>query len=83
MAEARKAVRNQPNPTEWGTPVLYLRAPTDASSTSRRRCRRTTPATGRTRVDELPPATEDPDFVAAQDQARAGRWDEVVRLLSR
>jgi hypothetical protein len=27
MAEARKAVRNQPNATEWGTPVLYLRAP--------------------------------------------------------
>jgi hypothetical protein len=27
MAEARKAVRNQPNATEWGTPVLYLRSP--------------------------------------------------------
>ncbi|MBA2443967.1 MAG: CHAT domain-containing protein [Nocardioidaceae bacterium] len=27
MAEARKAIRNQPNATEWGTPVLYLRAP--------------------------------------------------------
>ncbi|MEV0800574.1 CHAT domain-containing protein [Kribbella sp. NPDC050281] len=26
MAEARKAVRNEPNPVEWGTPVLYLRA---------------------------------------------------------
>ena len=25
MAEARKAVRHQPNPVEWGTPVLYLR----------------------------------------------------------
>ncbi|MGK5170777.1 tripartite tricarboxylate transporter substrate-binding protein [Geodermatophilus sp. CPCC 205761] len=27
MAEARKAIRHQPNPVEWGTPVLYLRAP--------------------------------------------------------
>jgi hypothetical protein len=27
MAEARKAIRNEPNATEWGTPVLYLRAP--------------------------------------------------------
>lgn len=27
MAEARKAIRLQPNQVEWGTPVLYLRAP--------------------------------------------------------
>jgi len=27
MAEARKAVRNSPNPVEWVTPVLYLRTP--------------------------------------------------------
>ena len=27
MAEARKAIRLQPNEVEWGTPVLYLRAP--------------------------------------------------------
>lgn len=27
MAEARNAVREQPNPVEWATPVLYLRAP--------------------------------------------------------
>jgi YVTN family beta-propeller protein len=27
MAEARKAIRLQPNEIEWGTPVLYLRAP--------------------------------------------------------
>jgi len=27
MAEARNAVRDEPNPVEWGTPVLYLRAP--------------------------------------------------------
>ncbi|MGV1028496.1 MAG: CHAT domain-containing protein [Dermatophilaceae bacterium] len=26
MSEARKAVKNEPNPVEWGTPVLYLRA---------------------------------------------------------
>jgi CHAT domain-containing protein/WD40 domain-containing protein len=26
MAEARNAVRDQPNPLEWATPVLYLRA---------------------------------------------------------
>lgn len=27
VAAARTAVRHQPNPVEWGTPVLYLRAP--------------------------------------------------------
>ncbi|MEX5719451.1 CHAT domain-containing protein [Geodermatophilus maliterrae] len=27
IAEARKAIRLQPNEVEWGTPVLYLRAP--------------------------------------------------------
>jgi YVTN family beta-propeller protein len=27
MAEARKTIRLQPNQVEWGTPVLYLRAP--------------------------------------------------------
>ncbi len=27
MAGARNAVRDQPNPVEWATPVLYLRAP--------------------------------------------------------
>ena len=27
MAAARKALRNSPNPVEWVTPVLYLRAP--------------------------------------------------------
>ena len=27
IAEARKAIRGQPNPVEWATPVLYLRAP--------------------------------------------------------
>ncbi|MGY1615293.1 CHAT domain-containing protein [Geodermatophilus sp. SYSU D00691] len=27
MAEARNAVRGEPNPVEWATPVLYLRAP--------------------------------------------------------
>jgi hypothetical protein len=27
MAEARNAVRDEPNPVEWATPVLYLRAP--------------------------------------------------------
>lgn len=27
VAEARNAVREQPNPVEWATPVLYLRAP--------------------------------------------------------
>lgn len=26
LSEARKAVKNEPNPVEWGTPVLYLRA---------------------------------------------------------
>jgi chaperonin GroL len=26
MAEARKAVRNMPNPVEWATPVLHMRA---------------------------------------------------------
>jgi WD40 repeat protein len=26
-AEARKTVKNSPNPVEWATPVLYLRAP--------------------------------------------------------
>jgi hypothetical protein len=27
LAEARNAIREQPNPVEWATPVLYLRAP--------------------------------------------------------
>jgi len=27
VAEARNAVREEPNPVEWATPVLYLRAP--------------------------------------------------------
>ena len=27
MGEARNAIREQPNPVEWATPVLYLRAP--------------------------------------------------------
>jgi len=27
MSQARNAIRDQPNPVEWATPVLYLRAP--------------------------------------------------------
>src|SRR5579862_1917213 len=27
LAEARGAIRDEGNPTEWGTPVLYLRTP--------------------------------------------------------
>jgi len=27
VSEARNAIRDQPNPVEWATPVLYLRAP--------------------------------------------------------
>ena len=27
LAEARGAIRDEGNPTEWGTPVLYSRAP--------------------------------------------------------
>ena len=82
VAQARKAIRNDGNAVEWATPVLYLRAPDGHIFDVTTPGPSDDPGERPDEMDELPPATEDPDFVAAQDQARAGRWDEVVRLLS-
>jgi hypothetical protein len=68
MADARKSVHNQPNPIEWATPVLYLRADDgrifDVPSAA-----------------TLPSAEENPDYVAAMRAARTGAWSEASRLL--
>ena len=48
LAEARKAIFADENEVEWATPVLFMRVPTAASSTSRRRSTRTGPCRSRT-----------------------------------
>jgi tetratricopeptide (TPR) repeat protein len=86
MAEARKAVRHEPNPVEWGTPVLYLRAPdgrifdvpSDAAATASTQSRIPAP-----RSDKPAEPSTDPDYTAALAAYFTERWDEAVDLLTR
>jgi hypothetical protein len=72
-AQARMAIRNDGNPVEWATPVLYLRSPDgqifDVADTSR-------PA------EDVPDVTDDADYVAARACAMSGNWAEAARLLA-
>lgn len=74
-AQARMAIRNDGNPVEWATPVLHLRAPDGRIFDVTLPGPGAEPA-GSAAVDL------DPDYLAAQQSARAGEWHEAVRLLS-
>jgi tetratricopeptide (TPR) repeat protein len=86
MAEARKAVRHEPNPVEWGTPVLYLRAPdgrifdvpSDAAATASTQSRIPAP-----RSDKPAEPSTDPEYTAALAAYFTERWDEAADLLTR
>lgn len=92
MAEARKAVRNQPNPVEWGTPVLYLRAP-DGRIFDVPSGKSAKPAPGKmsgivsdaltAKSDTAVEPRDDPDYTAALAAYFTERWDEAVELLTR
>ena len=73
-AQARMAIRNDGNPVEWATPVLYLRSPDgrifDVADTS-------APV-----EDDVPDVSDDADYVAARSCAMSGNWAEAARLLA-
>jgi tetratricopeptide (TPR) repeat protein len=90
-AEARKAVRHQPNPVEWGTPVLYLRAPDgrifdvpSVSTPTGLALAQAADNDGRTPQQDTPVEPyDDPDYTAALAAYFTERWDTAVELLTR
>jgi YVTN family beta-propeller protein len=72
VAESRKAVRSQPNAVEWGTPVLYMRAPDG---------RIFDVATDR-HLDAVKPVTDDPRLLSAVAALFSERLDEAVDTLT-
>jgi hypothetical protein len=93
-AEARKTVKNSPNPVEWATPVLYLRAPDGhlfnfaepsphPSLKPAARDQTAGPSsaggeTARPRAD----ATADPRYLEGVAAFYAGRWQDAVDRLA-
>ncbi len=79
MAEARNAILDQPNPVEWATPVLYLRAPDGRIFDV------TEPGTPSSDTTE-PTRTDHRREAQLLDQARAqhrlGHYDATLRLLN-
>jgi tetratricopeptide (TPR) repeat protein len=79
MAEARNAILDQPNPVEWATPVLYLRAPDGRIFDV------TEPGTPSSDTTE-PIPTDHRREAQLLDQARAqhrlGHYDATLRLLN-
>jgi tetratricopeptide (TPR) repeat protein len=91
MAEARKAVRHQPNPVEWGTPVLYLRSPDGRIFDVPSGSALTGPAPEQAARPDAPIAEsaaltepyDDPEYTAALAAFFTERWDAAVDLLTR
>jgi ABC-type xylose transport system substrate-binding protein len=91
LAEGRKAVRNQPNPIEWATPVLYLRAPdgrifdvsTDPATSGQVSSIQTTEQSGVGESEMVVGLYDDPDYSRAVAAFFAQHWDEAVDLLTR
>jgi tetratricopeptide (TPR) repeat protein len=93
LAEARKAVRHQPNPVEWGTPVLYLRAPDGRIFDVPSGQSLAGPAPGQVsgsvsdaltaKSDTAVEPHDDPAYTAALAAYFTERWDEAVDLLTR
>jgi tetratricopeptide (TPR) repeat protein len=89
MAEARKAVRHEPNPVEWGTPVLYLRAPDGrifnlpAGSSLAGAADSTTPRASVATAETIIEPSDDPDYTAALAAYFTERWDTAVELFTR
>lgn len=90
VAEARKAIKNEPNAIEWGTPVLYLRAPDgrifDLPEDASPRRRPDTPRRPTVTADQ-PDAglsiDQDPDWPTALDAYFTQHWDVAVELMTK
>ncbi len=90
VAEARKAVKHESNPVEWGTPVLYMRAPDgrifDIDTTSGPAG---APFAGIAAAQPVAPADrahrlhEDPEYSRALAAFFTRQWGDAVDLLSR
>src|SRR4051794_14401202 len=78
MAEARNAILDQPNPVEWATPVLYLRAPDgrifDVTAPD-------TPRMGTTEPARIDRRLGSPLLDQARTQHSVGNIDAAIRLL--
>jgi biotin carboxyl carrier protein len=69
LAEARGAIRDAGNPTEWGTPVLYSRAP-DGHLFH---------LTGRAQIADIDRSGREETDRQATDEADRRAWEEVYR----
>lgn len=69
LAEARGAIRDAGNPTEWGTPVLYSRAP-DGHLFH---------LTGKAQVADIDRSAREETNRKATDEADRRAWEEVYR----
>jgi hypothetical protein len=74
LAEARGGIRDQGNPTEWGTPVLYSRAPDGRLFNWTARVR-ISGAERKAREDAERKAREDAERKAREDAERKARED--------
>jgi parallel beta-helix repeat protein len=94
-AEARKTVKNSPNPVEWATPVLYLRArdghlfnftetAPDPSIKPAARDQITGPTSAYSGEAARPraEATADPRYLEGVASFYAGRWQDAVDRLA-
>jgi tetratricopeptide (TPR) repeat protein len=88
LTEARKAILAEGNDVEWGTPVLYMRAPEGVLFSMGERQSSLPTTADRSIVVEAPVATDGEierrlqhDYTEALVACRMENWQEAVRLL--